>query len=184
MHPARIPLTPQTDERNFPVWEGPKAPPGHSGHPYPKMLIRAFPKEERASWLEKHKRHDRMDGDYWEERCPKVGDPVPYEATQELVDAGLANTVGEPLIANTPAEEELIYRAMGLRGPSAPAPVVNIPLAAEPADEADGTMADLEAENARLRKQLAQGGKPAKRKYTRRAPKRMTLDEMAAGEAE
>ena len=117
MHPARIPLTPQTDERNFPVWEGPKAPPGHSGHPYPKMLIRAFPKEERASWLEKHKRHDRMDGDYWEERCPKVGDPVPYEATQELVDAGLANTVGEPLIANTPAEEELIYRAMGLRGP-------------------------------------------------------------------
>ena len=190
MHPAQIPLTPQTDERNFPRWEGEKATPGKSGARYPKMLTRKFTKEEREPWLEKHKRHDRVDGDYWEERCPKVGDPVAMEVTQDLVDAGLADVIGEPIIVQTPEDEKLVLRTLGL-DVSEPkeAATVSIPLAASRvvADEENreqDAMDELEAENARLRKQLAAFGKPAKRKYTKRKDKekRLTLAEMSEAE--
>lgn len=181
MHPANIPQTPQTDERNFPRWE-PKAAPGRSGHGYPKMLTRQFTKDDREPWREQHKRFDSVRGEYWEERCPKVGDDVPVVATIELVDAGYANVIGEAVIAANEDEEQAIFEMIGERAPVPPAAAVSIPLAAP-----RRATSDLEAENAALRRALA--AKPVKfptrRKGKRRkaAAKRLTLDEMAAGDA-
>jgi len=114
---------------------------------------------------------------------------VPIEATADIVDAGFANTAGEPIIVHSAEDEALVLDMLGIKAPAPPPSTVSIPLAASrhtiAEEEHDREqITDLEAENARLRKQLAQSGKPAKRKYTRRAPKRLTLDEMAASETE
>ena len=98
-HPSNIPLTPQTDERSFPAWDA-KATYGRSGHPYPKMLSREFMPEDVEPWQQANKRHDKLNGDYWENRCPKArkvlangkvvpGDLVPLLSNQDMVDAGI-----------------------------------------------------------------------------------------------
>ena len=68
-HPPNIPLTPQTDERNFPRHD-PAAPIGRSGHPYPKQLTREFLPEDVEPWRAKNVRYDRHGNppDYFDKR--------------------------------------------------------------------------------------------------------------------
>jgi hypothetical protein len=146
-HPPQIPLTPQTNELNFPRHD-PKAAPGHSGHPYPKMLTRPFTKEDREVWLQRNMQTDPTTRQhYYNERVPKLGDPIPLTATQELVDAGLANRVGEDVIADDEGDEKLIYQTLGIEPPSAAPGKISIPMASE-------REAELQAENVKLRKLL------------------------------
>ena len=123
-HPSNIPLTPQTDERSFPTWDA-KATYGRSGHPYPKMLSREFMPEDVEPWQQANKRHDKVNGDYWENRCPKArkvlangkvvpGDLVPLLSNQDMVDAGYTDTVGLPVTCRDAKEEEEIRKILGL----------------------------------------------------------------------
>ncbi len=157
-HPANIPLTPQTNEANFPRWQD-KAPPGESGAHYPKMLTRLCTSEDRDEWIKRNRRRDQNTGqDYFEYVAPLVGSPIPVVATAELVNAGLVKNVGEPVIVRDKDHEAEIVAKMGLE----PVPVkIPIPVAKVP-------MRDLEAENQELRDQLASGRPenkpPAKRR--------------------
>lgn len=170
-HPPQIPLTPQTDERNFPRWQD-KAPPGQSGHGYPKMLTRKFTKDEREAWRDKHRRIDvTTRQEYFEERIPKVGDPVPVLATEDLVDAGIAILVGEPVVVANADEEK---RALGILGDQGvevetPATSFTVPISnGRPSDSALEKLrqenADLEAalkRNEELKRELSGGDEPA-----------------------
>lgn len=127
-HPPQIPLTPQTDERNFPRWEK-DAPRGHSGHSYPKMLTRPATSEDRASWIEKNKRFDantRME--YWEDAPPRINAPIPRLSTQDMVDAGLARLANQPIVVQDAAEEQRVMEFLGLAEPNEPARNVSIPV--------------------------------------------------------
>jgi hypothetical protein len=106
-HPPNVPLTPQTNEMNFPR-HNPNAPAGQSGHPYPRALNREFMQEDIESWLETHKQYEPTARQpvWYQERCPKArrvlksgkiipGEMVPVLADQEMVDEGLAEVVGE-----------------------------------------------------------------------------------------
>lgn len=178
-HPPQIPLTPQTDERNFPQWKK-DAPPNQSGHPYPRMLTRSCTREDREAWRDKHRKVDTVTRqEYWEERLPKVGDPIPLTATLEMVDAGHANVVGEPVIVADAIREAEVFEALGLKSADAEPVAVEIPLAA--LDETGVSPINrLIAENERLRRAAAEK-KPARRKrrYRRAAPRRQSLEEFA-----
>lgn len=114
MHPPQIPLTPQTDPRNFPVWDA-KAPPGHSGHPYPKMLTRRFTAEDRAEWLKSNAQWDQhLRQEYYLDRVPRIGDPYPVAATPALVDLGYSNRVGGEVICASAEDEKAVIRALDL----------------------------------------------------------------------
>ncbi len=157
-HPANIPLTPQTNEANFPRWQK-DAPPGESGSHYPKMLTRPCTSEDRDEWVKRNRRKDQNTGqEYFEDTAPQVGAPIPVMANAELVDAGLVKLVGQPVIARDKDHEAEIVAKMGL----APVPVkVPVPVAKVP-------MRDFEAENQELRDQLAssrsESKPPAKRR--------------------
>ncbi len=128
-HPPQIPLTPQTDERNFPRWDK-NAPAGKSGHPYPKMLTKICTREDRDAWVEKNRRTDRVTReDYWEETPPRVGAPIPIPATQELVDEGLSEIVNAPVVVNDATAEQRACELLGLAPPQTPPKKVAIPLA-------------------------------------------------------
>jgi hypothetical protein len=104
-HPPQIPLTPQTDPRNFPAHD-PNAPPGKSGHPYPKMLTRPFTERDREQWLKLNGRREPGTTELWyAERPPEVDSSVPILTTREMVTAGLAPLANEPVIANDCDEE-------------------------------------------------------------------------------
>ena len=134
-HPPQIPLTPQTDERNFPRWQA-NAPPGKSGHEYPKMLTRICTREDREAWVNKNRRVDRVTReDYWEDTPPRVGAMIPILVTQDLVDAGLCPLANEPLIVNDREDEARIRAFLGLTDLQPPAAQkVRIPIAAPPED--------------------------------------------------
>jgi hypothetical protein len=166
MHNSSIPMTPQTDPRNFPQWDA-KAPPGQSGHKYPKMLTRPFTVADRDEWLVKNRRIDRNTREeYYEERVPRIGIEYPVSATQEVVDAGFADRVGEAVIFRTEADEKAILQLLrneewlkdktqGLSDPQKAVSVSSGDLATildTPADK-------LEAENARLRALIAERDK-------------------------
>jgi hypothetical protein len=146
-HPSNIPLTPQTDDRFFPKWQGTDAPYGESGCRYPKMLTRECTSVDREEWLKRNKRRDNVSGnEYYEDVAPSVGALIPVVATAELVNAGLAKIVGEPVIAKDREHEVEVVAKLGL------APVQTkaiIPIARVP-------MRDFESENDELREQLAQ----------------------------
>ena len=173
-HPLNIPATPQTDERNFPRWEK-DAPPGRSGHGWPKMLTRPFTKEDRTEWREKHKKLDvNTRQEYYEERCPKLGDPWPIIATEELVDAGLCKVAGQPVIVQDAEEEEMVYEALGITPPSPAPAAVGIPIAGS-------RELELKQENERLQAQLAGlGEEPEKAPPKRRAAKKRKVVRRAA----
>ena len=182
-HPPQIPLTPQTDERNFPHWDK-DAQAGRSGYAYPKMLTRSFTKDDRDIWLERNVRVDmNTNKRYYDDRVPKLGDPVPIVATQDLVDAGLAGTVGEPVVADDAGDEKLILGVLGI-GPVEAAPaVISVPIAGS-------REVELAAENERLKKMMEamkseevvpleqpkrRGGRP---KGSRNRPKSAPQDEV------
>lgn len=200
-HPAQIPLTPQTDERNFPVWEK-GAPPGKSGHAYPKMLTKACTKEDRDEWLKQNVKIDRNTREeYWEDRVPRVGTQIPLLANDDIVDAGFAKAPGQPLIAESAADEALLLDMLGIKDTQSAAKVA-IPMASSGDDDDFESEADaIEAENERLaaaiarnkalKKQLAAETAPAparkpkqKRRKRRAAAKAVarTLEEMASGD--
>jgi hypothetical protein len=127
-HPPQIPLTPQTDERNFPRWAA-DAPPGKSGHPYPKMLTRPCTKEDRVEWREKNRRVDQHTRqEYYEGVAPVLHSPIPVLATIEMVDEGLAPLANEPVIVKDAAEEQRILEFLGLSEPYLPPTPVAIPV--------------------------------------------------------
>jgi hypothetical protein len=154
-HPPQVPLTPQTDERNFPRWDA-DAPVGQSGHPFPKMLIRICTRDDRIEWLAKHKKRDQTTKEeYYEEAPPTVGSPIPVMATQDLVDQGLLRTAGVPVIMLDKEHEKLVREALGLpHVPEIKPRSVGIPMAGR-------SVEDLLAENAALRSALSVKPKPA-----------------------
>jgi hypothetical protein len=158
-HPKQIPLTPQTDPASFPqaVYD---APMGQSGALYPKMLTRKVEKEDRDAWREKNAKTDIGTGRvYYEERCPRVGDVMPIPATEELVDAGLAALIGEPVIAKDAGAERAIQLLLkGETEKPAEPKSTEITLAG---DDIDKRIAELEAENAKL-------GEPAPKQVRQR----------------
>ena len=131
-HPPQIPLTPQTDERNFPRWEGINAPPGRPGCRYPKMLTRLATREDRESWKDRNRRIDQTNQrEYFDDVAPRVNTPVPLLTTQEMVDEGLAETANQPIIVKDAEEEARVRVFLGLDTP-APAPQsVTIPIRAD-----------------------------------------------------
>lgn len=165
-HPAQIPLTPQTDERNFPVWEK-GAPPGKSGHPYPKMLTKVCTKEDREEWLRRNVKIDRNTREeYWDDRAPRVGTPIPLLATDEVVNADLAKMPGEAIVVNSAADEATVLDMLGIGKAAQVAGKVSIPLAARSDDDdADfGSEADaVEEENRRLEAALKRNAELKKR---------------------
>ncbi len=129
-HPPQIPLTPQTDERNFPRWAK-DAPPGKSGHPYPKMLTRTCTKEDRIEWREKNRRVDQHTRqEYYEGVAPPLHSQIPVLSTIEMVDEGLAPLANEPVIVKDSAEEQRIMEFLGWAEPDEPPPTVAIPISA------------------------------------------------------
>lgn len=134
-HPPQIPLTPQTDERNFPRWDS-KAPPGHSGHPYPKMINRIVTRELADEVRAKTQRQGSPhEAPYWDEPRLRVGAQTPITATQEMVDAGFADHIGQEIVVQSEAEEtEFKTKFLGVK-PPAPAKAVPIPMAYEVAPE-------------------------------------------------
>lgn len=123
-HPPNLPQTAQTDERNFPRHD-PKAPYGQSGHPYPKMLHREFMPEDVEPWQAANVRQDKFSGPYYDSRHPRPrrvlpngkvipGDPTEVKATQDLIDAGYAQSLGEPVICRSAKDEEDIRVILGL----------------------------------------------------------------------
>jgi hypothetical protein len=189
-HNSSIPDSPQTNEKFFPTWVK-NAPPGQSGHPFPKMLVRAFTKDDRAEWLEKNRKIERNTREeYYEERCPKLGDPVPMVATQEIVDAGFAPNVGADIIVNNSEDEELVCEMLGIEV-NRPLPgTLAIPLNMGPS--ANETR--LAAENEKLRKQLAaaedddEDEAPVRRRRrkkkvkAKRAPRAVTIEQLGEDE--
>jgi hypothetical protein len=146
-HPPQIPLTPQTSEANFPR-HNPLAPPGQSGHDYPKMLTRPFTKDDRDIWLERNVRVDmNTNKRYYDDRVPKIGDPVPIVATQDLVDAGLAQLVGDPVVVNDAEDEQSVYETLGIEPVQAKPAVISVPIAGS-------REVELAAENERLKAAL------------------------------
>ncbi len=131
-HPPQIPLTNQTDERMFPRWQ-PDAPPNKSGSPYPKMLTRPTTREDQEKWRLSNRRRDQNTGqDYFESTPPRLGSPIPLIVTTEMVDQGLAQLAGEPVIVNDKEEEVRVRAFLGL-GEAPPKPTtVSIPIAAAP----------------------------------------------------
>lgn len=126
-HPPQIPLTPQTDERNFPRWEGENAPPGRPGARYPKMLTRPVTKEDRLEHREKNLRHENG-REYYQDVPPRLNAQIPLKTTDEMVDAGMCERAGDDIIAESKEHEERILQFLGLLKPTAPPATVAIPI--------------------------------------------------------
>ena len=182
-HPPQIPLTPQTDERNFPVWKQ-NAPPGVSGHSYPKQLTQRFTAEQRDEWREKNRQIDpNTNKEFYNERCPKVGDPVPVLSTMKMVDAGFADNINEPVVVADAEDEELVREMLGLPSIAEAIQILAVPVH-------NPRVGELEDEVAALKKKLAaHGDKPdtktpaKKRQRGKVAPKMSkTLSELADAE--
>lgn len=178
-HPPQIPLTPQTNEANFPRWAS-DAPPGQSGSAFPKMLLRPFTKEDREVWRERNRKIDQNTRqEFYEERCPKVGDMVPVLATEEVVDAGFAARIGEELIARDAGQMQALLLVLKneawLQG--RPEPVLEKPRTVEIplAQSTEDAISALEAENDALRKRIAQEQKPRRKRRYRRKQARAHL---------
>jgi hypothetical protein len=171
-HGPQIPQTPQTDERNFPYWKQ-NAPPGQSGHGYPKMLVKPCSKEDREAWLAKNKQIDPTTRqEFYVERVPRLRDPVPVEATQDVVDAGFAANVGEPVIVLDAENEEEVCALLNFevyRSKDAPKGIPRV-------DE-------LEAEIAELRAALKTKPKAALKAAPKKRRTRRTKAQMAADNA-
>ncbi len=162
-HPPNIPLTRQTDDRNFPQHD-PGAPWGQSGHPYPKRINREFMPEDVEPWKKSHVQYDAQSRmEYFYDRCPQPqrvlssgkvvkGQLVPVIVTQEMIDyLQLTQNVGEELVVNS-AEEEA--KAKGFLGQEeeeiAPASVT----ALVQKDNTESEVERLKRQNAELEAEL------------------------------
>lgn len=131
-HGPQIPLTPQTDERNFPRWSK-DAKGSDSGAQYPKMLTRLCTRADLEEWRQTHGQFDpQTQRTHWNEAGPRIGSQIPRLATPEMVDAGLAKVANEPIIVDDKEMEAKVNVFLGLDRPAPPPPTVSIPLKAEP----------------------------------------------------
>lgn len=128
-HPSNIPLTAQTDARNFPEWEGTDAAHGRPGCRFPKMLTRVCTQADVEAWLATNKHFDAQTREtFYTERAPRVGSQIPVTANDDLVTAGRAARVGDPVVVELPQDEEAVLKIIGPPEPVAPLP---IPMAAK-----------------------------------------------------
>ena len=100
-----IPMAPQNNPENYPKWSA-NALPGHSGHPWPKLITKKFTEADRVAWLVKNKRTDvHTRAEYYDERVPAVGAIVAVTADDKLIALGLAQTIGEPVVVRDEEEQ-------------------------------------------------------------------------------
>jgi hypothetical protein len=68
--------------------------------------------------VQKHRRIDQNTRqEYWEESPPRLHAPLPILTTQDMVDEGLAELANEPVIVQSPEEEQRIRVFLGLDEP-------------------------------------------------------------------
>jgi hypothetical protein len=144
------------------------------------MLTRPFTKDDRDIWLERNVRIDmNTNKRYYDDRVPKIGDPVPIVATQDLVDAGLAQLVGDPVVVQDAGDEQSVYETLGIEPVQAKPAVISVPIAGS-------REVELAAENERLKKMMEamtvpleqpkrRGGRP---KGSRNRPKPVSQDKV------
>jgi len=94
------------------------------------MLTYEFLPEHREKWQEDNKQYDEVKNKhFWTMRCPKAravrkdgtvipGDPVPYLATQELVDQGYAVRIGDNVQVKDAEEEKAVCEILGIEIPN------------------------------------------------------------------
>jgi hypothetical protein len=125
-----IPLTPQTNPANFPTWVE-NAPRGESGCNYPKALNRVCTDADVKNWIEKNRHRDQVTKeDYWLDRPPAAGSLIPVTATALMVDAGLAEKVGDDVVCQDEEEEARVRVFLGLDHPSPAPTAIDIPIRA------------------------------------------------------
>ncbi len=161
-HPPNIPLTRQTDERNFPQHD-PEAPWGQSGHPYPKRINREFTEDDIEPWKKKHVQYDAgTRTEYFNERRPQArrvlasgkiipGQWVPVIVTQEMIDyLQLKQNVGDELEVSN-AEE--LAKVRGFLGQEQDTPPVSITALVQE-DKTESQVERLKRQNAELEAEL------------------------------
>lgn len=140
-----LPITPQTDQRNYPPYEF---------REYPKMLTVPARKEDIDEWRRRNQFLDTATREVsYNGAAPKLGTTVPLRATQDDVDAGFAVSVGDELIAANKEDEKLILQSHGLLDAPAGPKIASIKLPT--AEEVQAQNAEMEAllkRNAALRK--------------------------------
>ncbi len=161
-HPPNIPLTRQTDDRNFPQHD-PGAPWGQSGHPYPKRINREFMPEDVEPWKKRHVQFDAQTRtEYYNERCPQPqrvlssgkivqGQLVPVIVTQEMIDElRLTQNVGEELVVVSAEEEQKAKKFLGQEI----APSASSVTALVQEDKTESEIERLKRQNAELEAEL------------------------------
>ncbi len=136
-----VPISKQTDPRNFPDYVFVE---------YPKMMLQVVDKDYIDAWRSRNSYiDDRTGKTCYMSAAPKLGSKQPYVAEEADVDAGYAKTVGEPVTVNTPHEEKEFLRGRGLIEAASKPQVVEVQAGSQ--DDADDEIAQLRAENARLK---------------------------------
>lgn len=140
-----LPITPQTDPRNFPEYEY---------REYPKMILIPARKEDIQAWRDINSYVDTASGRVsYMGAAPRLNSLVPLRANQEDVDAGFASAIGKELIARNLEEERILLHSHGLTEAMPMAKKVSVQLPEAPAENFDPegrTIAEVEAENAAL----------------------------------
>lgn len=146
-----VPITKQTDPRNFPVYEF---------REYPKMMVAPATKEYIQHWRETHSYVDDRTGKLcYQGAAPRLGSTQPCLADEDDVANGFADAVGKAIIASTPAQEKAYWQAHGGKpeaGTVAKPVSVDAPVMGDDDTDTDALIASLEQKNERLRKLLAE----------------------------
>lgn len=143
-----LPITPQTDQRNYPPYEF---------REYPKMITVPARKEDIDAWRKRNQFLDTATREVsYNGAAPKLAAMVPLRATQNDVDAGFAISVGDEMVAQNKEEEKLILQSHGLLDafPGPKVANVKLPSAGDVAAENE-ELEGLLKRNAQLRKQAA-----------------------------
>lgn len=152
-----VPITKQTDPRNFPDYEF---------REYPKAINIPVDKAYIEEWRFRNSYIDDRTGKTCYMGCsPRLGTMRELIATQEDVEAGYAKVVGEPVIVQNAMQEHDCLVLHGLKEAAKPAKAVAVPLA-----DRDEELEQLRAENKRLKTKSDEQAEaePPRRQYKRR----------------
>ena len=153
-----LPITPQTDPRNYPDYKY---------EAYPRMMHEVCTKEYVEFWRQKNGFIDDRSGKV-SYLCvsPKLGSQQPLRADETDVELGYAKVIGQPVIVHNAHEEREVLERRGIIDKQAKAKPVDVEIGGDAKE-----LAELRAENARLRaapNRQSTGDAPRqKRKYTR-----------------
>jgi hypothetical protein len=175
----------------LPPMEFPEYDPAAPENQYPKQITRTATADDADAWIKLNKQHDPRSGSWTPGGVPRKGSPIAVLTNAEDVDAGIANSVGVPLVVHS-KEAEAIARQnhadeLGRieAEPAPPARAVTVQVGGEgavselgqhsvpaasraatpaPADDGAAALEASEAENDRLRAQIAAMSKPQPRK--------------------